>query len=194
MAVPSLLVGSSKDNTVTTRSEEPEVVVEEKAVKSRLSIVVILSILLGILLTIFAAGVSFHFQQRRAMEAEVTAAKVELQEKAKALDEMKAQFEVLSKQVYALREYSIARSHKAVDADKTKATAGASADPAANSPQPSVASGKCDTSATPDSRKPKKKPDSENCELVGKTPEEQAATLKRCVGLMDSPRDKARSR
>ena len=51
MAVPSLLVGSSKDNTVTTRSEEPEVVVEEKAVKSRLSIVVILSILLGILLT-----------------------------------------------------------------------------------------------------------------------------------------------
>ena len=32
------------------------------------------------------------------------------------------------------------------------------------------------------------KPEAENCELVGKSPEEQAATLRRCVGMMDAPK------
>ena len=47
----------------------------------------------------------------------------------------------------------------------------------------------------PDSRVAKKnKPEGPNCELVGKSPEEQAATLKRCVSLMDGDSGKALAR
>jgi len=37
----------------------------------------------------------------------------------------------------------------------------------------------------------RQKPEGLSCELVGKSAEEQAATLKRCVGVMDSPREKS---
>jgi hypothetical protein len=37
----------------------------------------------------------------------------------------------------------------------------------------------------------RQKPEALSCELVGKSAEEQAATLKRCVGVMDTPREKS---
>jgi hypothetical protein len=40
----------------------------------------------------------------------------------------------------------------------------------------------------------KSKPVRQDCELVGKSPEEQAETLKRCVSLIDPPSRKAGSR
>ena len=94
-----------------------------------------------------------------------------------------------------LKEYSIAHSSAAGEKVK-KAESDApvldNATLAAKSP------GAIEASATPEPPIPPKakKPQAvaQNCELVGKSPEEQAATLKRCVNLIDPPRDKPRSR
>ncbi|HRC61012.1 hypothetical protein PROAA_570012 [Candidatus Propionivibrio aalborgensis] len=174
---------------MTPHSEEPEIAAEPPVAKSNISLVVVLSTSLGILLTVLAAGAYLHFQKSSAMESELAAANDVLKEKNLLLDEMKAQIEVLSKQVHVLKEHSVARSHTVRENDKNAE----SADPAAGSVEDASKSpgekGKTVSPETPDAQSAKKKkPEAENCELVGKSPEEQAATLRRCVGMMDAPK------
>jgi cell division protein FtsL len=181
---------------LTARDEESEVIEEQAPVVSpRLTIVVILSTLLGVLLTVIVAGAVLYYQNSKALQAEVLLAKDALKEKSLALDDMKAQIEVLSRQVHVLKECSVARSNAAGEkVNKVESVAPAGPDNAATA---SKSTGGKEASAPPESPiTPKaKKPQTvaQNCELVGKSPEEQAATLQRCVNLIDPPRDKPRS-
>lgn len=178
---------------MTPHSEEPEIAVEPPVAKSNISLVVVLSTSLGILLTVLAAGAYLHFQKSSAMQSELAAANEVLKEKNLLLDEMKAQIDVLSRQVHVLKEYSVARSHTAREKDKNSE----SADPAAGSVEDASKSpgekGKTGSQELPAPQSAKKKkPEADNCELVGKSPEEQAATLRRCVGMMEAPGGKPR--
>ena len=187
---------------MATDREEPEADEAPPVVKPKLTILVILSMLLGILLTVMAGGGLLYYQQSSALKAELLAARDELKGKGQALDEMKAQIEVLSRQMYALKDYSIA--HSTARSDKTRKTE--VAEPAGNvkqNPAPPAevkeAAGAPVLQEPPKVKKPKPKPEGPNCELVGKSAEEQAATLQRCVGMMDAPakdtpREKTRSR
>ena len=166
--------------TPREETETPEVV--PTTTRPRLSIVVILSLLLGSVLTLLVGGALLYFQQRSALQGEVRVATEALKEKSQALVEMKAQIEALSKQMYSLKEYALARAgaegEKKTENVLPEVPAPASKPAPAPEPAPVVA------------KKPA--PEAPNCGLVGKSPEEQAATLKRCVMLMDSPGEKPR--
>jgi uncharacterized protein HemX len=175
---------------VTTHGEEPEASEEAPVAESKLTIVVILAMLVGVLLTVGAVGAYLHFQQRQALQGEVLALRAELIQKNLALDEMKGQIEVLSKQMHALKEYSIARSSAA--GEKDKKVEAAQADGAANAPKSIDAAEKRGAPQAPSLPK-LTRPNVQNCELAGKSPEEQAATLQRCVNLIDPPKERLRS-
>ena len=182
---------------MTSHDEESEVI-EEKApvVSPKLTIIVILSTLLGIMLTVIVAGAFLYYQNIKILQTEVLVAKGVLKKKSLALEDLKAQIEVLSRQVHLLKEYSVARSNAAGEkVKKTESAAPAVLDNAAIAPK---SPGAKETSTPPEPPiAPKaKKPETvaQNCELVGKSPEEQAATLQRCVNLIDPPRDKPRLR
>jgi hypothetical protein len=148
--------------------------------------------LLGVLLTVGIAGVFLHVEKNKALQAEVVSLRDEIKEKSLALDETSAQIEALSRQINALKECSVARSSPVGGKDKKEGSA-PSAEAAANEPKaPETAekAGSPEAPPPPKVKKPKPKPSSQNCELVGKSPEEQTATLKRCVGLLDSPKEK----
>ena len=176
-------------------NKEPEIAEEAPAVKPRISVVIVLSVVLGMLVATGGVGAYLYFKQSRVLQAEVLFVKNELKKKNQAFDEMSEQIKALSKQMNVLKEYSIARSGSAVDTEKKKEDAvlvtgvahgaQASADikgetTAPGLPLPAIAK--------------KAKPKVPDCELVGKSPNEQAATLKRCVGLIDPPPEKTRSR
>lgn len=185
------------DKNVTAENEASEIVEEPQRAKPKFTLVVILSMLLGILLTLMLVGGIVYYQSSQALNAQLDAAGQQLKEKSQALDEMKAQIEVLSKQMHLLKEYSIARSSPLGDKNKKPEAATAAPKTLENSPPAPVAEAASMPAATlstlpPKVRKPK--PDAQNCELVGKSAEEQAATLRRCVGAMDGGNAKPRSR
>lgn len=191
---------------MATSREEPEVSeVVPIAAKPRLSIVVILAMLLGILLTILSAGSYLHFQQISALQNEVRVVKEALKKKSIAEEEMRAQIEALSSQMHSLKEYSLARS----GAEGEKKPENVAPDVVVLDPAPAkdvvvdtkkiVAPAEQAVVTVPAPipapvAVKKSKPETQNCDLVGKSVEEQAATLKRCVNLMDSPGEKPRAR
>ena len=182
---------------MTDDSEELEIAENVPAAEPRLTIVVVLSVLLGILMTLGAVGTYFHVQESRKLQAEVRVARNELIQKSLSLDEMKSQIEALSMQMNMLKDYSVARSGNAGEKAKTKESAVPPVVDVTASNIPALAGikGKAALPVVPDPRVAKKnKPEAQNCELVGKSPDEQAATLKRCVSLLDGPSAKTRSR
>ena len=182
-----------KGKTVPINSEEPKVVEEARPEKPRLSLVVILSVVLGILLTLGGVGAVLHLRDSKALQAEVLVMRAELKKKNVALDEMQAQIGALSSQMTLLKDSAAARSGSASERAKQKEVAAAVADGG----EPKPPSGK-EKAASPEVPVPpkvaKQKPPAQNCELVGKSPEEQAATLKRCVSLIDQPSPKEKAR
>jgi len=178
---------------VTLDREEPQVVEEAPAVKPRLSLVVVLSMLLGVLLTVGVVGAILHFEKSKASQVEMASVREEIRVKSLALEEMRMQLEALSKQMNVLKEYSIARSGSANGKDGKVGSVSSSADAATNAtavPSATEKNGLPEISVK--AKKSKPKPDSQNCELVGKSPDEQAATLQRCVSLIDPPKEKTR--
>ncbi len=173
-------------------SEEPQIADEAPVVKWRLTIVVALSMLSGILFTVIVVGGFFYYRETRTLRAETFAAKSQLTEKSIALAEMKAEIDALSRQMYALKDYSIARSGRSAEKNKTAENAVA-ADTATAAPVVETAVATPATASPPKVRKIKPKPDGQSCELVGKSAAEQAATLKRCVTVMDNPKAAPRS-
>ena len=171
-------------------SEEPEVTEEAPAEKSKLSLVVILSVLLGILLTLGGGGAVLHLRESKALQAEMVAIRAELKKKNLALDDMQTQIGALSSQMSLLKDSAAARSGSASEKAKQKETAAQ----VTNGSETKSSPGSPVIPVPPKAVKPK--PPAQNCELVGKSPEEQATTLKRCVGLIDqpSPKEKARPR
>lgn len=174
---------------MATDREEAEVGEEVPAVKPKLMIVVILAMLLGVLLTVLAAGGVVYYQRSSDLQAEVRAAQDELKGKSQELAEMKTQSEILSRQIHALKEYSIAHSTAIKDKNKNTAVAAPAGD-AGQKPEllpfAKETAGAAPLPEAPKLKKPKAKAEGQDCELMGKSPEEQAATLQRCVSIMDS--------
>ena len=180
---------------MNTQSEAPEISEEAPAAKSTFTIVVILAVTAGILLAVIVAGVFFHYQSSKNLRSEVLAVKNSLKEKNLALDGMKEKIETLSKQMHVLKEYSIARSSTVVEKSKKTESAVPVVEAAENASKPPAAKEKSESPQLPIPAKAiKPKPEIEGCELVGKSPEDQATTLQRCVSMIDPPREKARSR
>jgi len=169
---------------VNLQSEEVEVVpAVVPASQPKLTMVVILAALLGVLLTVIAAGAWLHYQQRAAWDAEVLTLKDAIKNKSMALDEMQAQNATLAKQFKILKGYSIASSTAASEKVNDRASKAESvAAPADGESKPKAAS---KTPVSPKAKQAKAQP--QDCELVGKTPEQQAATLQRCVSQIEPP-------
>ena len=157
-------------------NEVAEVLPEVPASQPKLTLVAILASLLGVLVTLIATGSWWHYQQRAALDAQVQSLKEVVKQKNIALADLQAQNASLAKHLNLLKGYSIASSTVAA----APATPAEHAAPAGNeAPRTSVA-GKA------------KKAKPLDCELVGKTPEQQAATLQRCVRQIESPPAKPR--
>lgn len=151
-------------------NEVAEVLPEVPVSQPKLTLVVTLAALLGVLVTLIATGSWWHYQQRAALDAQVQSLKEVVKQKNIALADLLAQNASLAKHLNLLKGYSIASSTVAA----APATPAEHAAPAGNdAPRTSVA-GKA------------KKAKPLDCELVGKTPEQQAATLQRCVKRIDS--------
>lgn len=184
-------------------SEEVEVVPLPPAATAKLTLVAILAALLGVSLTLLVAGVWLHYQQRAAWLAQVQTLSETVRQNDVALAELRAQNATLAKHLKLLKEYSIARS--------TSERAAAAADAARSTPSaPSVNSANAmssvnsvnsagDAAAGAPSAAPRasatgkaRKAKAPDCELAGKTPEQQAATLRRCVQQYETPAAKAR--
>lgn len=166
-----------------TREDKEEAVVETPTeTKPKFTLIVILSALLGVLLTLMTGGAIYHFQSGKAVQAELAAAREEVKRKTLMLTELQEQVAGLSRQVHALREFSVAKASgvaaEVVAAEKQQASA-ESSPPAA----PVSESGKKEPVTPPVAKKVK--PAGLDCQIVGKSPEEQMATLKRCTQAMD---------
>lgn len=182
---------------MTEAATEAEAEAEKKP-KPQLKPVVILSVLLGVLLAFVIAGGIYHVRSGKALKAELAASKDELKHKTQLLAEQQEQIIGLSRQMHALREFSVTKANEAAAAATSTAaapaTAASSEPPAAapaGSPPETVApeATKAKPVRAPVARKaapPPSQPPSQNCQLIGKSPEEQSATLQRCMQSMDA--------
>jgi hypothetical protein len=168
---------------VNTDSKDPEAAKEVPAVKPKISIVVILAMLLGVLLALGGASVFIHYKSMKVLHADLVLAKKSVHEKNLAIEEMKAQIEALSRQMDSLKEYSVARSGSGSKKAGNNVSAPNALAGAAPSSDAKEKAGSPETQNPPKAKKPKA--NVPNCDLVGKSPEDQASTLKRCVGAMD---------
>lgn len=176
----------------------------------RMSKPLLLGMIAAILVLALTLGLAWllHRNSTSAMREEIVLLKKQIEEKEKGLTEAQSQVANLSLQMKALREYAVARSSDSV---KTKQEETAESKPAGESPpaeaSTSKKSGARETTAAhgneetasentsapaspkdgarPVEKKAKKTPTNQTCDLVGKSPEEQAAILKRCVELID---------
>ena len=172
-------------------SDESEALEEPVAEKKKIPILVLfLSVLLGVLLTASGVGGFFLFQKAQGLRQEILAARSELVRKSQDIEDLRDQIESLSGQMQLLRDYSIARS----TSPETKGNEPAKTQSAPAPPVPPVpeATNKKDVAAkTAEApREKKSKPSSLSCDLTGKSPEEQAAILQRCVGAMETGKGK----
>ena len=157
-------------------NEVAEVLPEVPVSQPKLTLVAILAALLGVLVTLIATGSWWHYQQRAASDAQVQSLKEVVKQKNIALADLQAQNAALAKHLNLLKGYSIASSTVAA----APATPVEHAAPAGNEAPRTSAAGKA------------KKAKPLDCELVGKTPEQQAATLQRCVRQIESAAAKPR--
>ena len=158
------------------QNEVAEVIPEVPVRQPKLALVAILAALVGVLVTLIATGSWWHYQQRAAFDAQVQSLKDALKQRNVALADLQAQNASLAKHLNLLKGYSIASSTAAA----VPATPAEHALPAGSEAPRASAAGKT------------KKAKPLDCELVGKTPEQQAETLQRCVNLIDKPPVKAR--
>ena len=159
------------------QNEVAEVVPEAPVSQPNLALVAILAALVGVLVTLIATGTWWHYQQRAALDAQVQSLKEVVKQKNVALADLQAQNASLAKHLNLLKGYSIASSTVAA----APATPAEQAAPAGSEASRTSAAGKA------------KKARPLDCELVGKTPEQQVETLQRCVRQIDSPSAKPRS-
>jgi low affinity Fe/Cu permease len=103
--------------------------------KWTLTLIVALSILVGILLTLLAGGAYYHFQagaaQVNELVNELAATKEELKHKTVQIGQLEVQIAALSSQMHALKEFAVAKASAAV-----AAAAASSAVPAESTDNP----------------------------------------------------------
>lgn len=193
------------EHAATEALESTEAMVP--AARSKFVRFVMPAVMLGVLLIIVGIGTFLHFRNTRALREEVLVVKKALKEKSAALEDMTAQVANLSKQMNVLKEYSIARSHTAEEKKKEmekRKVEEKTAEQEAHVPVPAPKAaaheakthavaekpGKAEITETAKVRTMKAKPVAQkpapkNCDLVGKSPEDQAAILKHCVSLLE---------
>lgn len=178
--------------------KEAEIVEPAPQAKPKLTLIIILAVLLGVFLTLLTGGAIYHVQSGKTMQAELAVAREELKRKTLMLTEAQEQIANLSIQMHTLREFSVAKAssvaaEKEVAVDKAQAAtenssthapaseAGKKEQPApvvpAAAPPPKAPAATLETK--------KAKPGNLDCQITGKSPEEQQATLKRCTQAMD---------
>lgn len=193
---------------MTSESGETETV--EEAPRGRLGSLpaIVGSVLLVIALLVSVVGGVVSYRSAKALRTELATVKKEIKELKDlgqqkvpednnaaaleaALKDMKLQVETLTKQIGALMASVAAHSVPEESAGKAAVTDGKP--PAAGEGGPvSQKHGKQPnaTEPTKSSEVAAKKNDVRNCDLIGKSPGEQAAILKRCVSLIDPPNEK----
>lgn len=165
---------SSDEETVDTPAEK----------KPRLTLVIILSIVIGMLLMFSIGSTVLGMQSRKALEAQLTASKNELKSKTQLLAEAQEQIASLSQQVHSLRDFSVAKASAVAATTAGETPAPAPASSPSSPPAPAEAEkGKAKPAGAPAAKKAKMA--GQDCQLVGKSQEEQAATLKRCMQALD---------
>ena len=167
---------------MTRENKDEEVVEAAPEPKPKLALVVILSIVTGVLLTWAIGATVYHFQSAKALHAELAATKEESKRQTLMVNELQEQIAGLSKQIRALRDFSVAKARD-VAAEAIAATG--KQPPADGSPSaaPAAANATKETAPPPVAKTPK--PAGLDCQLVGKSAEEQMATLQRCTKAMD---------
>ena len=184
---------------MSTETEESVAGDEASSGKLKFPLALVLSIAGAVFLLLSVVGGFVYLQTGKAAKAELLAVKSELKKKNAQIDGLKEQFNELAQQVIALKgkletlelaaaphAESPALTVSAVDKEKgadKEAPAGKTGSPVAPV-----------TATTAQAAEKKAKADAQNCELVGKSAEEQAATLKRCVSLIDTPAAKPKPR
>lgn len=174
--------------------KEAEVAEPVGQAKPKLTLIVILAVLLGVFLALSIGGAIYHFQSGKAVQSELAAAREDLKHKTLMLTEAQEQIANLSMQMHTLREFSVAKA-SGVAAEKELAGQAASG---CGKQQRSHASFRTrEKGSTCASHSPcfentrraagakKAKPGNLDCQITGKSPEEQQATLKRCTQAMD---------
>ncbi len=177
-------------------ADESRVVEEVVSGKPRLSLTVILVIALGVLLAGSLVAIVWQVRSAATLRTEVLALKKQLKEKVAEHDESQAKVEQLideneklSEQVGLLKEYAVASSRGASSSQlKAECATAAGGTSGTEIKQEVVQGGTVQPEPELPKRTKKPKSDKPNCELVGKTKEEQEETLKRCVSLIDLPK------
>jgi len=181
-------MASEGEAVVEAPAEVVAEAVAETEAKPKRTPVIILSILLGVSLAFSIAGGIYHVRSGKALRAELAASKDELKYKTQLLADQQEQIIGLSRQMHALREFSVTKANEAAAA--ATATAASSEPPVAPPASPPAVAVAPEAKKAKPVRAPVAKkaapPPSQNCQLIGKTPEEQSATLQRCMQSMDA--------
>ena len=189
-------------------TESDEAAISEAVSKGRTGFlpVIGLSVLLGIVLFAGVIAAVLSNQNFKALRAELSAMKKEVAAIKKmnepsenspaletALKDMKLQIETLSGQISALTASVTSLSNADMAADKSAAGGDKALESVAGGTveQPSPMKEKPPQTQVPlKAETAQKKIAAQDCNLIGKSPEDQAAILKRCVSLIDPPDEK----
>ena len=178
----------SADNT------DAEDVAKPSDAQSSLAFPLVLAVLLGIFLTIGAAGGYLYFRQINAHDLTVHALEQTVKDKTATITELQGQIEALSRQIHTLRDYAVARSTAAEGKEASAGERVSSAAVPVDLPSPPVEKEKAAVTSAAPLRPKAARAKAQNCDLVGKSSKEQVETLRRCVSLIDPPEGNSRSR
>ena len=184
---------------MSTETEEAVAGDEASSGKSKFPLALVLSIVGGVLLIFSLVGGFIYLQTGKAAKTELLVLKNELKKKNTQIDGLKEQFDGLAQQVLVLKEKLETLELAAVPPAESAAVTVPAGDKE-KSVDKEAPAGKASSPAAPATATPalaaekKAKADAQSCELVGKSAEEQAATLKRCVSLIDTPAAKPKPR
>ncbi len=96
---------------MTRDSREEEVVAAPPpAEKPKLTLVVALSIVVGVLLTLLVGGALYHYRSNAVLASELSETKDLLKRNALLLDNQQEQIAGLSRQVHALKDFAVAKA------------------------------------------------------------------------------------
>ncbi len=200
---------------VVSTTPEPESKAEDAGGgTSRPSLLAIAALATAVLALLAAVGV-FFAQSGKAGHTELQALRAEIKKRDAALGELNQRVETLSAEIVKFAEAEAKRveaaekaaaeeaQRKAAEAAeaaaKEAAAKEAAAKEASKKPEPAKAGKPRAAAPAPTAERPVAaatpvRSGGQSCDLVGKSPEEQAAILKRCVSLMDPASERGRPR
>ena len=188
---------------MTSENNEAQIVEEAPKGRSGMLPVLALSVVLAMVVIAGAIGAGMFYQSAKASRAELLAMKKEIAAIKEmnepkdnglaletALKDMKHQIETLTGQINVLMASVSEHAGPEESTGKSAVTGETSSEPASGA---AVGAARKGEGKSPEAQVPKKvesapkKLEVRNCDLIGKSPDEQAAILKRCVSLIDPP-------